>query len=896
MIELVDMRVETMPYIHDQLLHRIRTQRERDRRECKCETFSEILDGAVRRLCNYCLDSACVSVNARFLNLQGTETERQERLRIMVQTLADAFEKENVDAKVFTPNHFATLTVYYALFLRKDDSRPRNGINRWCYGLRTYIEGSRIEPAALKKEHLASSCLPMHYDASGVPRPAGLNGAGRAVASAPVTCELCHVGLAGHDKLKQHCARNHGNLAEYRKRTFFKAREAGVCELQPWVKRSMVQSFQHFRLHSVPSSFNDWTEKATRKAELRREEACAVCAVKDWLENRHEVYPFRVGTETTTWRKHFYDSVDANSDEENDEATAEPARGERRALLTDDEGVFCFGPRDKIHKLLDVELYATQWPLIPLAELHASSVQHPAEPSMRWLLHTRRVQCTPISDVLQHAGQEALPKSAGIGKRDATVWCCRLCVESLCMNHPKMPPLALANSFFGGRHHPLFREASMATRRLASSARLIMKQVFLGRGPHDECQKGMTGNTMLIAQPSPGYETVLPNPEALSEGVVVLFCKSIEDVSKAEMLVVNREQYREMVQYRRLVCPTFADVSIDAAAIDALPDEAVPAVLLQGAQAMPEAANVKTVMQGPANRIPMSCRQEDDETNSDADSDEGADADQNTLPPDPLNENETIIGINEESCPRPLRLFEAWTANMNRLNAEAAKYAQAEVQQRNGGEHPDASNAVKQIAAREVIRTSIAVDMIDIAQKLSRSSKARAELQALAAAQDENEQRPPQEALLVPTGKPLSLFDPSTLPAAYTEFLFGDCVPFLKRVTPVTVQQIFDALPSREELQYDLEEDVEPYRASDRSRWDTAEFYAIFSTNLRSLKLLQSVKASMDRIGFEKDFLMVASTTSEDFIEAVLHPSAPRSNEDLIRNAGNERVRAALRH
>ena len=109
-----------------------------------------------------------------------------------------------------------------------------------------------------------------------------------------------------------------------------------------------------------------------------------------------------------------------------------------------------------------------------------------------------------------------------------------VCVESLCMNHPKMPPLALANSFFGGRHHPLFREASMATRRLASSARLIMKQSFLGRGPQDECQKGMTGNTMLIAQPSPGYETVLPNPGALSEGVVVLFCKSIEDVNKTK--------------------------------------------------------------------------------------------------------------------------------------------------------------------------------------------------------------------------------------------------------------------------------------------------------------------------------------------------------------------------
>ncbi len=52
----------------------------------------------------------------------------------------------------------------------------------------------------------------------------------------------------------------------------------------------------------------------------------------------------------------------------------------------------------------------------------------------------------------------------------------------------------------------------------------------------------------------------------------------------------------------------------------------------------------------------------------------------------------------------------------------------------------------------------------------------------------------------------------------------------------------------------------------------------------------------MDRPGFEKDFRTIAATTSQDFAEAALHPSAPRSNEDLIRTAGNERVRTALRH
>jgi hypothetical protein len=713
---------------------------------------------------------------------------------------------------------------------------------------------------------------------------------------------------------------------------FYKAREAGFVSLQPWVKRSMVQSFQFFRLHSVPSSCNDWTFKATETAKPRREEACAVCAVKDWLENRYPVRLFDASTSTTTWNKFFF-AIDGGVDEddhmhdpdgEDDQQSsggahpasdasggAHPAAG---TLLVDGNGAFCVGPKDKVHAILDVQRYITTWPLIPTAELHASSVQHPDDLGMRWLLHTRRVKCTPASDVAQLAEPDILPKSAGIGDKHATVWCCKRCVESLCTEHPKMPPLALANAFFGGRHHPVFREATLASRMLSSSARLIMRQLFLGRGAHDESQKGMTGNTMLISQPSPSYDQVLPDTKSLSQSLVVLFCKSVHDVSNAQMLVVDREQYRQMVTHRQKVCPTFARSTIDEQAIDRLPDSAVPEALIKSAQAVPEAANVQTVLHGPANRVPMSHRQEMDDSDYDNDNDnDGGDsgvdaphapqaptaaaANPDAVLPEVLNENETIIGIGQDSCPKPLRLFEAWNANMSKLNAEAAKVAQAEMQKRCGGEHPTASSLVTQVASKELVRTSIAVDMIDIAKGLSKSSKTRAELQSLVTGQTETEQLQPQEALAVPSGKPLSIFDASALPAAYTEFLFGDCVPFLKRETSVTVQQIFDALPSREELEYDLEDDEhKPYRASDTSRWDTSEFYAVATSFLRSLRILQSVKGAMDRPGFEKDFRVIAATTSEDFADAAMHPSAPRSNEDLIRTAGNERVRTALRH
>ena len=49
-----------------------------------------------------------------------------------------------------------------------------------------------------------------------------------------------------------------------------------------------------------------------------------------------------------------------------------------------------------------------------------------------------------------------------------------------------------------------------------------MRQLFLGRGADDEVHKGMTGNTMVISQPSPSYDQVVPNNATLSDGLVVL--------------------------------------------------------------------------------------------------------------------------------------------------------------------------------------------------------------------------------------------------------------------------------------------------------------------------------------------------------------------------------------
>ena len=104
--------------------------------------------------------------HARQLRMAGGQLCWQQWwLVICVQvdaTRVVAFDKEGIDMTVFKPNHFATLCVYYSLFLRRSNMSPRNGLARWCSGIRAYIPGDTIEPEEIRRENLAShACLPI---------------------------------------------------------------------------------------------------------------------------------------------------------------------------------------------------------------------------------------------------------------------------------------------------------------------------------------------------------------------------------------------------------------------------------------------------------------------------------------------------------------------------------------------------------------------------------------------------------------------------------------------------------------------------------------------------------------------------------------------------------------
>ena len=132
--------------------------------------------------CDYTdVDDNCFA-NTRFLDLKeavgeggdckvskvGSEFAAETSLRKMVKDLNDALEKQGIDMTVFKANQFAALSVYYATFLTQATTRTKHWLNRrYCCGLRQYVPGHDIEPKEMQQEHLASRCLPNHYDASG---------------------------------------------------------------------------------------------------------------------------------------------------------------------------------------------------------------------------------------------------------------------------------------------------------------------------------------------------------------------------------------------------------------------------------------------------------------------------------------------------------------------------------------------------------------------------------------------------------------------------------------------------------------------------------------------------------------------------------------------------------
>ena len=270
------------------------------------------------------------------------------------------------------------------------------------------------------------------------------------VASPPVMCWLCGDGFTHTDALVKHCKANHGDYAEYRKRLLWQAQQEGLKKLLPYVKRHLVQAASFFQAYSVPGTMClGWRHPDSLRCALPRcEVACVVCARKDWMENRFRVHLWKEATHS--------------------KSVGEIIHGPGSTQLLVHAEDLCFGNRGVINHYLATGLYAHLMPRIPQEELYASSVVHPADPSMQWLLHTRRVPLRRDDSVAQPALQReasaAQPDSphpcAGVGNPDEKAWICYECACCLCVDDKlvKVPQFALANLMWLGQERRLMQQ------------------------------------------------------------------------------------------------------------------------------------------------------------------------------------------------------------------------------------------------------------------------------------------------------------------------------------------------------------------------------------------------------------------------------------------------------
>ena len=699
----------------------------------------------------------------------------------------------------------------------------------------------------------------------------------QATLHAPVVCQLCHVGLSSVHALFRRVSQKHCNWAEYRKRILFMAQKRGLVPLLPWAKRQMLQNFSTFEQFSIPGSgTNDFSEKFAEQAEVRTEIACAICAVRDWPEHRYKCFMFLELDE------HQTEEV-INGQEDDEDADHTTPRSHEQTLLRRG-GCFCFGPAEKIDKFLSTERYKELMPHIPKDDLEYSSVCHPFY-SYRWLAHTRRIpMLTPNT-----AGSKISCASARTGDPHRTVNLCELCRKHLCKHEPTLPPLALANLFWLGRLHPLYKQLSLGEEMLLGLGRACYRKIMLGKTKQDESYSGLQGNTILLAQASPKVSQVLPpDTTELQETLVVAYCKSIDEIHASQMFTVSRDKFIKCAEYRKTVNPAFFDATISA---DDLPEHGVPESILACALPLPEVENIRATMDGPAKRQSLFSSGLDTEDAELAEVDETEDTSGQTATishectqVDEDGLGQVLIGLDPAQDPEPARLFSALKFKLDSLEKEGTKLAAS---QRKPDMDSENMTFQADIAAQTWKCRKIAVDAQTILNKLKTVDPAKYERQLLDAEEP--------KVLAVPSGKPLNMYDPSTWSKCFVHFLYGDCAPNLaaRPNKKVTLQQLFASLLNREELQYDLPSDLEKYIAPCKSRFDSATMICVFADCLRRLRTLQAVRASFARKGFEQDMRNIAKVAADEFFQWATKLGDGGASKEP---EGGSRIAAAMRH
>ena len=648
---------------------------------------------------------------------------------------------------------------------------------------------------------------------------------------APFICQLCGDGFINTTELWKHAEKEHHSWSEYRKRLIFEVQQCQTIPLQPIEKRRLASNFYQDLLHSYPGRNTIRSNQCT----MRQIVACTVCAIKDWIDDFYPCFVWKdAPLAVTAGAAEHGDEEDFVEDEQEEERTPVTHRRTNGPQLRDDDGFCYFGPTDKIHALLDVDKYRHVIPLCPIEELHASSIQHPRFPTMRWLMHTRRVPVLPSDRIAQHAEdsdgatEHVRPPCAGIGNPEKPCWLCHHCASHLCSTQPRMPPQALANWNWGGREHPRYQNLTMACKSLLGLGKLIMRMVLLKPTDNtDESEKAIVGNTILVAKPSPEIiaAELPPTVSQQTQYFNVVYAAGATEhgsskLPKKKALTIDRQEYLECAQIRKERCPVFADKHINVEeAQHRLSETGVPNGIEQGAVQMEVLQHFQPTLSGPATIASPFCadQKQDDEDEAEAEqdgecieektSDSGCHGAPDALIAEENANAEFLIGLDGSPDDDAIGKLAAIRAKTN-LAHEMEKRIRTATLRAKASEDESAAKleSAADVAALLADHKTVCVDVRTMARGMGERFQEEVERSVTAAYRTSS-----PATLRVYTGAPLSLFDPAAWVACLTEFFYGDCAPNLERPAKISWRYLFRYLMNREELEYHLDSDIETY-------------------------------------------------------------------------------------
>ena len=229
------------------------------------------------------------------------------------------------------------------------------------------------------------------------------------------------------------------------------------------------------------------------------------------------------------------------------------------------------------------------------------------------------------------------------------------------------------------------------------------------------------------------------------------------------------------------------------------------------------------------------------------------------------DEAENLIGLDEAAENDPLQHYVVLQNQVRRLQEDQGRIERREAKARQARGDQGVVADMQVTAAREACHGH-ALELREVCRRLSdRHERAvEAELQLLEGTRESD-----SRVLCVQSGALLSMFVPESWCLCFTEFFFGDCLPFDKsRPVRLPPQTLMTCLLRREELEYALEDDEEVFAAMATSRWDNPEVTAMFADTIRRQKLLMATKMNfLSHASFRLDLQAIAAAKPEDFLQ-----------------------------